>query len=105
MSENYGYGVKAIADERERQIKEEGWTAAHDDEYKFEEIANAASCYALSPCARKYEQGMGDMYTLAPINWPWRAKWWKPMPKDREKELIKAGALIAAELDRLNRLK
>jgi hypothetical protein len=33
--------------------------------------------------------------------WPWEASWWKPSQTDRIKELAKAGALIAAEIDRL----
>lgn len=36
--------------------------------------------------------------------WPWDKSWWKPTPDDRIRELIKAGALIAAEIDRLQRL-
>lgn len=35
-------------------------------------------------------------------NWPWDVSWWKPTP-DVEGNLVKAGALIAAELDRLAR--
>jgi len=45
-----------------------------------------------------------------PIYWPWCDSWWKPAKisqsgskADRIKELVKAGALIAAEIDRLNR--
>jgi len=36
-----------------------------------------------------------------PPIWPWEKSWWKPTPNDRVKELVKAGALIAAEIDRL----
>jgi hypothetical protein len=32
---------------------------------------------------------------------PWGESWWKPTPEDRVRELVKAGALIAAEIDRL----
>lgn len=35
--------------------------------------------------------------------WPWEARFWKPCPDDRARELVKAGALIAAEIDRLQR--
>jgi hypothetical protein len=38
-----------------------------------------------------------------PCGWPWDAEWFRPVPKDRIRELVKAGALIAAEIDRLNR--
>ena len=39
----------------------------------------------------------------APYLWPWRPSWWKPTPDDRVRELVKTGALIAAEIDRLRR--
>lgn len=35
---------------------------------------------------------------------PFSSVWWKPSPENRIKELAKAGALIAAEIDRLQRL-
>ena len=37
--------------------------------------------------------------------WPFDLKWLKRTPKKRIKELAKAGALIAAEIDRLQRTK
>jgi hypothetical protein len=41
--------------------------------------------------------------TLIPKDWPWDLSWLKPSP-DPKHNLVKAGALIAAEIDRLNRL-
>ena len=40
----------------------------------------------------------------APFGWPhtWDASWWKP--KDRRRDLVRAGALIIAEIERLDRL-
>lgn len=35
--------------------------------------------------------------------WPFELKWLKRTPKNRIRELQKAGALIAAEIDRLQR--
>ena len=37
-------------------------------------------------------------------DWPWAKKWWKPSD-DPVRNLVKAGALIAAEIDRLESLK
>lgn len=37
--------------------------------------------------------------------WPFSQEWWKPTPDDRIRELAKAGALIAAEIDRLQRMQ
>jgi len=34
--------------------------------------------------------------------WPWGSEWWKPS-KDPIRDLVKAGALIAAEIDRLQK--
>lgn len=36
-----------------------------------------------------------------PAEWPWDEMLWKPTPDDRIRELAKAGALIATEIDRL----
>jgi hypothetical protein len=35
--------------------------------------------------------------------WPWDEKWWKPSTNPI-RNLVKAGALIAAEIDRLQRV-
>lgn len=82
--------------ERQRQISAEGWTTAHDDEHSSGEMAMAASCYA--------EQGpepYGVEYPSIPVRWPWDTDWWKPTTYRRN--LVKAGALILAEIERLDR--
>ena len=89
-------GVELIAEERRRQIETEGWTAEHDKQQAIGELALAASCYAIIPELRPVE--------LPPPHWPWIGAW-KPTPNDRIRELQKAGALIAAEIDRLQALK
>jgi Lar family restriction alleviation protein len=79
--------------ERRRQIEVEGWTPQHDDEHGAGELADAAACYAA-----------GEMLHLVATDgylWPWSEDWWKPT--DRRRELIKAGALILAEIERLDR--
>ena len=111
-------GVALIAIERARQIRQEGWTAEHDDDHTGAEMAVAAACYALPARQRALEdahiemdaaRGLADPpipYTVkvrVPKLWPWDPEWWRPTPKDRVRELAKAGALIAAEIDRLNR--
>lgn len=86
-------GAGAIAAERQRQIEEEGWTPALDDCWEDDQLACAAICYLRhSPALCAPE---------APSDWPWAADWWKP--KDRRRDLVRAGALIAAEIDRLDR--
>lgn len=80
-------GVELIAIERKRQIDEEHWSPEHDDDHDYNELARAAACYAI---------GNDE-------NWPWDEECWKPSPDNRIRELEKAGALIAAEIDRLLR--
>ena len=82
--------IDEIAAERKRQIEVEGWTVEHDDKHSDGSLAMAATCYAT-------------VYPLAGSYWPWDIKWWKP--KDRRRDLIRAGALIVAEIERLDRLE
>jgi hypothetical protein len=97
--------IEDIAAERKRQIEAEGWTVAHDDEHHRGEIARAASVYAY--CG-SVETGR-DSILANPVSgtdfidrlWPWDWKWFKP--KDRRQDLVRAGALIVAEIERLDR--
>ena len=87
-----------IARERDRQVGQEGWTEAHDDSHAGGEMAQAAGCYALNA-------GLSEAARMplgyAPRDWPWDAKWWKPSTPRRD--LVKAAALIVAEIERLDR--
>lgn len=85
-------GIELIAAERARQISDDGWTAGHDDRHIGRELALAARTY-LSRAIDPNEN---------PAYWPWDATWWKPST-DPVRNLVKAGALIAAEIDRLQR--
>lgn len=87
-------GVELIAEERIRQIEEEGHTIEGDTFCNGqEELAYAAICYATPFKDRvRFEN---------PKLWPWHPDWWNPTPDSRVRELTKAGALIAAEIDRL----
>lgn len=91
-------GIDYISAERERQVNEEGWTQEHDNEHINGELAIAASCYAYP----NYDTNENIQDRLI---WPWDNQWWKPTPNNRIHELSKAGALIAAEIDRLLALK
>jgi hypothetical protein len=104
-------GIELIAAERRRQLEEEGWTAEHDDQWKSGELARAAACYALLPKDRhesKLDKYFTSYFSWSKILrklWPWGMDWYKPTPENRIRELEKAGALIAAEIDRLLRLE
>ena len=93
-------GIDLITDERNRQIKVEGWTKEHDKEHSNDTLALAAVCYAIPSELRKYEYDPMQKERI-PFFWPWEKSYWKPSPENRIKELVKAGALIAAEIDRL----
>ena len=80
--------------ERKRQVTAEGWTPGNDDEYEHGELADAAGCYALS-------SELFDCAGEPPRPWPWPDEWWKPT--NRRRDLVKAGALILAEIERLDR--
>ncbi len=91
-------GAELIASERRRQIKEEGFDARHDEQHKAWELADAAMSYLF---AYRFPW-LADHPQQRPPYWPvlWDMVWWKPT-KDPIRSLVKAGALIAAEIDRL----
>lgn len=95
-------GIERIAVERKRQIEEEGWTPDHDIQHYKGELAEAAAAYAYPEmvCIAELDK---DAHFRCDILFPdgWAEKRWKPSPDDRIRELEKAGALIAAEIDRL----
>ena len=97
-------GVEWIAEERQRQIEVEGWTKEHDAEHTNDSLAFAAVCYAIPSESRHYSY-CPLRKERVPDFWPWDKKWWKPCPENRIRELVKAGALIAAEIDRLQAQK
>ncbi|KSH55983.1 hypothetical protein AO969_08235 [Pseudomonas aeruginosa] len=87
--------------ERRRQVEAEGWTPEHDDEHACDEIAAFACFYAMPPAARDRDTsstGYGD--TLGEAILP---EGWEPKTGDRRRELVKAGGLILAEIERLDR--
>lgn len=85
-------GADLIMAERKRQIRQEGWTFNHDAQWTDEQLVWAALSYLLHK--------EGDKNSL-PSTWPWGQEFWKP--KDRLSNLIRAGALIAAEIDRIKK--
>lgn len=91
--------IAAIDAERRRQITEEGYTADHDDHHDFGELAAAASGYALKASLPPQDHRFGPR--MPPPYWPFADEWWKPV--DRRRDLIRAGALIVAEIERIDR--
>lgn len=79
--------VRDVLAERQRQISDEGWSPEHDDGHTSYELSAAALCY-INPF-------------LADDFWPWNDAFWKP--SDHRRNLIKATALLLAEIERLDR--
>ncbi|WP_157971223.1 hypothetical protein [Pseudogemmobacter bohemicus] len=94
-------GTVDVIFERERQYHLEGWTAAHDDAHSEGELAGAAAAYSVYRSQYATDTVMGDQ--MAKLIWPWRQDWWKPTT--RRRDLVKAAALLIAEIDRLDRLE
>lgn len=81
-------GVDLIRAERERQIIVEGHTPDHDMDHGVNEFVCAAVAYLF-----------GDE-----CMWPWESELFKPthpINEEHVRDLVKAGALIAAAIDRL----
>jgi len=95
----YSRAAADVIGERARQVEGEGWTPEHDDQHDAGEIATAAALYAM-------ESGhlgipLSARISGLPKAWPWSREWWKP--KDRRSDLVRAAALIIAEIERLDR--
>lgn len=98
-----GKGVTAIAQERRRQIEGERFDPTADQQYHQGELAQAAACYVRLEAMRSVAATVPGTAVddRVPPEWPWARCGWKP--KDRRSNLVRAGALIAAELDRMDR--
>ncbi len=89
--------AREILNERAQQVAREGFSVENDDTYELGELAMAAAAYAVSDKMRRDP----EKCELHMLLWPWRLVWWKPT--DRRRDLVKAGALIVAEIERLDR--
>jgi hypothetical protein len=87
--------ARDVLAERRRQIESENWAPEHDDKYHKGELLAAALCYMRAADITKPG--------IVPGSWPWPRAWWKPGMERRNLE--KAGALILAEIERIDRAK
>lgn len=97
--------------ERERQITEEGYTPARDDRYPAGALESAAACYAfgasLPDKEREHFNRLADLafisqaVSMARRLWP--AGWVWPRLKDRRRDLVRAGGIIIAAIERIDR--
>lgn len=100
-------GIEIIAKKRAAQIDKHGFTTAYDAAFyqgnSQHDLVFAAAAYALPSQLKTtwQKENLRDRSNL----WPWGKNMWNPTPDNRIEELANAGALIAAEIDRLQILK
>lgn len=90
-----------VVAERKSQIEREGYTPEHDDKHDRDHaLARAAACYALAGT----DSDSGPFYIsrlqVPKQVWPYRWEW---KPGDRRRNLLKAAALLLAEIERVDR--
>ncbi|MGC3519781.1 hypothetical protein ACPTJI_34015, partial [Pseudomonas aeruginosa] len=81
--------------ERRRQITVEGFDTSNDDG-SAGQIALAAGCYALHAGGIGTDWP-GGIRNGSALFWPWDEEWWKP--KSARENLVRAGALVLAEIE------
>jgi hypothetical protein len=70
----------------------EGWSHEIDDKYLNGQLAMAGAAYTLAE-----QVGVERAVEL----WPWQLSGWKP--KDKRRNLVRAAALLVAEIERVDR--
>lgn len=96
--------IDLIAAERQRQISEEGWTPEHDDDVHARgDLLSAAVAYCEAVRRQIYDKNP-DLNHVRAMYWPWNSASWKPS-EDPQRNLVKAAALLAAEIDRRERTR
>jgi len=88
-------GAELITEERNRQIKIEGYDKEHDKNHDVDTFVKAAISYSVFDLKDLQTNHLYHSYKW----WPWEEIYWKP--KDRLRNLVRAGALIAAAIDKL----
>lgn len=122
-------GVELITKERERQIKKEKWSLKHDDKHTRGELVLAAISYAAPERIYVQRQVLNGIALADPFPWHQGGRGYPAEGYDKRYEygecrdnsgnvlpdpstynaeerldlLVKAGALIAAEIDRIQR--
>lgn len=105
-----------IGEERRRQVVEEGFDADHDDAELNGALSDAAAVYCVTSSMtsieilahrkflREPDDRLAGFASAATCWWPenWDPSWFKAQGGRRD--LIKAGALIVAEIERLDRI-
>lgn len=96
-----------IETERQRQIYEEGYTPNHDfAEHCDNELIIAAAGYCqVAINIDLFIDENGEPRGMYPIFWPMSPNPWPLKPQSKRRSLIKAAALIVAEIERMDAMK
>lgn len=93
---DYGHDLRVLNEiktEREKQ-RGKGFDSSHDDRYTDNELPQAAIAYALNAA-------LPQAHVDCPFFWPWAVQCFKP--EGRRADMIKAAALLVAEIERMDR--
>lgn len=85
--------ARDVVAERQRQVSAEGYSLYRDDLYVKGELAEAGATYANLAGNPKHIS----------TAWPWGQATFKPSA-DRRRDMVKAAALLLAEIERLDRV-
>jgi hypothetical protein len=105
-------GAIRILNERKRQIVVDKWNQDHDDKHINGELVKAAACYAMADFdlytgVIEQNRNTGGIPIIENPDgvWPWggQEEWQIRRQCSRLRQLEIAGALIAAEIDRILR--
>lgn len=92
--------MRDVIAERGRQVEVEGYTPDHDDEHGNGELARLAAAYCINHSVSTYRYAPGLSAICVMIADTVKG-WFKP--KDSRRDLVRAAALIVAEIERIDR--
>lgn len=95
------FAQRDVLRERAEQVTREGFDVAHDDAHRPGELVGAATAYALAANDELSNRGLGGFFRQPSRVWPWDLKWFKP--KNARTAMVKAAALLIAEIERMDR--
>lgn len=102
ITNSYNKSIEDVIKERNKQIVDKNFTSQHDDAMVNHQLTDAAICYAADYFMRNKK--ICDDNNFVDSIWPWEKYNFKPSVYSRREDLVKAAALIIAEIDRLDRL-
>jgi len=94
-------GIQIFEREQQRQI-EHGWTPEHDDLHVHGEIAEGANCYVMMNILLQKKHTIEEATAIVASLWPFEPEGFKPSGNYMT-NIRKAGGMLAAEYDRLER--